>query len=93
VRPALAKLRTTSIPSLGSCPSNYRIVEHASSLREDWLSADGVARNQKFESSSLQRTVSVSDRLDLSRSRTTGFPRVRAAGLAARSGVSRDQDV
>ena len=31
--------------------------EHASSLRGDWLSADGVARNRKFESSSLQRGV------------------------------------
>ena len=40
-------LRTAgpSIPGLRACPSNCRIAEHASSLRGDWLSADGVARN------------------------------------------------
>src|SRR5262249_16559865 len=31
--------------------------EHVSSLRGDWLSADGVARNRKFESGSPQRRV------------------------------------
>jgi hypothetical protein len=36
-------------------PANYRIMEHATRLRGDWLSADGVARSPKFEFSPLQR--------------------------------------
>ena len=46
-------------------------------------------RDQWFESISLQRTVRVSHKPSCRRSRTAGFPRECAAGLAARSAETR----
>ena len=47
------------------------------------------SRDRRFESGSLQRTVRVSDQLDHQQVENRGFPRVRAAGLAARSAETR----
>ena len=63
--------------------------EHASSLRGDWLSADGVARNRKFESSSLQRKVRLSPGAAFEGREPPLSARLCATGLATGSTETR----
>src|SRR5215510_959424 len=80
-----SKLRSLGSAGASTKPEQFQEIDKARRLGTVAI----LARKRKFESIPLQRTVSVSDRLELSRSRTAGFPRVGAAGLAARSGETR----